>query len=72
MLERPASRAARERRRRYRERVKRGAMVVRLEADQELVGFLIRMRWLENGEVIDARKVTDALRRMLQDAVGGA
>jgi hypothetical protein len=72
MLHRPPSphRAATtaRRKRRYRDRMRRGAMTVMIEIVSELVDWLVAVQWLEAGKADDRAEIASAIMRLLADA----
>jgi hypothetical protein len=76
MLERPPlprwSSVTRRRARhaRYRQRLKASVIVAPVEIGEDVVGMLVRLKWITERDAADRGKVGDAVARMLRDAAG--
>jgi hypothetical protein len=53
---------------RYRQRVRAHKVVVGVEIDEQLLGLLIRLHWLQERDAADRAAIAAALARMLADA----
>jgi hypothetical protein len=57
---------------RYRDRVRRGAMVVTIEIDAGVIGWLCRYGWLDQVHLVHQRdEIARAIERLLQDSARG-
>jgi hypothetical protein len=63
--------AARQRRARYRERVRQGRACCSVEFDGEVLSFLIRHHWLSEAEASDPQAVGRAIGEVIADAARG-
>jgi hypothetical protein len=52
----------------YRRRLRRGAIVARVEVDAAIVDLLCRLRWLAEADAGDRRAVGAAVSKLLADA----
>jgi hypothetical protein len=70
MIHRPPARSTKARKRRYRDRVRRGALAVTIEVDARIVDMLTRLDWLPARDVHDRLEIAAAIERLLADAAG--
>lgn len=66
MLHRPRS-PQHARTARYRQRLKRGEGIAPTVYDAEIIGLLLDLHWLAEGESEDRRAIGEAISRMLKD-----
>jgi hypothetical protein len=66
-----SSAPAARRKARYRDRVRRGAMVLQLEIDDSVVDWLCHYGWLPPRDVHERDEIARAIERLLQDSARG-